>query len=117
MPEIDGLPAAGPTTLAAVKERLRITDAADDDRLQDLVDATNARVRGWNVARLALDADPVAWPADVILGTTMLCCRLWRRKDSPAGTAPVGDVVFVASSDADVAMLLRLGSYAAPGVG
>lgn len=118
MPEIAGLPATGPTTLALVKARLRVKDDDDDDRLQELVDATNARVRGWRVAALALETDPPVWPADVVLGATMLCARLWRRKDSPAGVEPMGDTfAFVARSDPDISLLLRIGAYAGPGLG
>jgi hypothetical protein len=99
---------------------LRIDDASDDDRLQELVDATNGRVRGWNVARLSLTygTPPPVWPPDVVLGTTMLAARLWRRKDSPAGVEPMGDAfAFVAKSDPDISMMLRIGAWAGPGVG
>lgn len=121
MPEIAGLPATGPTTLALVKERLRISDTADDDRLQDVVDAVNGRVRGWPVAALSLThgTPPPVWPADVVLGTTMLTVRLWRRKDSPAGVETVGELgpIYVQRNDPDIAVMLRLGSYGGAGLG
>jgi hypothetical protein len=82
------------------------------------VDATNVRVRGWNVARLALDVEPAAWPDDVVLGTTMLAARMWRRKNSPSGTEVMGDAfAFVAKSDPDISMYLRIGTYTGPAVG
>lgn len=119
MPEIPGLPVAGPTTLAAVKERLRVTDATDDDRLQDIVDAVNVRVRRWPVAATATETDPAAWTSDVVLGSTMLAARLWRRKDSPAGVETMGDLgpVYVQRNDPDIALLLRLGAYGGDGLG
>lgn len=121
MPEIAGLPATGPTSLSAVKTRLRVKDDDDDDRLQELVDAVNLRVRGWPVAALSLvhGAAPPSWPDDVVLGATMLAARLWRRKDSPAGVETVGELgpVYVQRNDPDIALLLRLGSYGGAGLG
>lgn len=117
MTELTGLPAEGPTTLAAVKVALTVKDAADDDRLTPYVDAANALVRSWPVSQSAVGAD--AWPAYIATGATMLASRWWRRKGTPAGVEAVGEAGFayVMRNDPDIAMMLKLGNYAGPGVG
>ena len=117
--ELVGLPDGGPTTLPAVKARLRIAadDTRDDAELADVVDAVNARVRRWPVAELAVGHE--TWPTDVALGAAMLAARLWRRRNSPAGVEAMGPdgATYVMRNDPDVAMLLRLGSWQPPGLG
>lgn len=118
MPEIAGIPAEGPTTLALVKAMLTVDDAADDDQLTAYVGAANALVRSARVAQEAATTPPV-WPPYVVVGTTMLAARWWRRKGSPSGVETVGDfgAVYVMRNDPDIGMMLKLGNYAPPGVG
>lgn len=131
MSEVSGLPATGPATLAQVKAELLYTntDAARDARLQLRVNAVNLWVRQLPIASDALTYGtpaypgapgvPPQWPDYVILGATMLCTRLWRRKDSPSGVEAFTDqgAVYVSRNDPDVAQLLKLGTYAPPRVG
>lgn len=122
--ELVGLPTDGPTGLASVKGQLGITDARDDARLQLIVDAVNSQVRSWPVSLAAVDtsttADPARpWPARIVLGATLLCARLFRRKNSPAGVEAFGaeGAAYVMRSDPDIAQLLELGSWQGPMVG
>lgn len=116
MTELTGLPAAGPTSLEAVKVALTVKDGADDARLTPYVDAANALVRSWPVSQAAVDS---SWPAYIVSGATMLAARWWRRKGTPAGVEAVGEAGFayVMRNDPDIAMMLKLGNYAGPGVG
>lgn len=117
--ELVGLPAGGPTTLAAVKVQLAIApaDVADDDRLTGIVAAVNNSIRGWKVAEAAVDQE--TWPDRIITGATLLCARLFRRKNSPAGVEAFGSqgAAYVMRNDPDIAMLLRLGTWQGPEVG
>lgn len=119
--ELAGLPAGGPATLAGVKLQLAIAvgDVSDDDELTEHVAAVNAQVRRWPVAAYALVPEPAAWPADVERGANLLAVRMWRRKSSPAGTEamPQLGAAYIARSDPEVAQLLQLGPWAAPGLG
>lgn len=117
--ELAGLPAGGPATLAAVKAHLKITDTADDTRLDSIVAAVNASIRRWRVAADSLATDPAAWPFHVVEGATLLAARLFRRKNSPAGVESFGELgaAYVMRNDPDIAMLLRLGSWQTPAVG
>lgn len=123
MTEVAGLPATGPITLAGVKAELGYVtvDAARDARLQTRVDATNAWVRSLPVAAdsLTYSLAPPAWPPYVTMGALMLCTRLWRRKDSPAGVEAFTEqgAVYVSRNDPDVAQLLQVGNYTPPKVG
>lgn len=125
MTELAGLPAAGPTDLAAVKLALSAGGAAypstHDGQLTPIVNAVNALVRTWPVAADALTygATPPAWPPYVVQGATMLATRLWRRKDSPSGVEAFTDAgaLYVSRNDPDVAQLLQLGSWRGPAVG
>jgi hypothetical protein len=122
MGEVAGLPAGGPTTLAAVKVQLTLPASADaqrDPTLQTYVDATNSVVRQLRVASDALELDPVAWPPYVVQGATMLAARLWRRRNSPSGVEAFTDqgAVYVQRNDPDIGILLRIGSYTSPLVG
>lgn len=117
--ELVGLPAQGPATLGGVRAFLRYKDpdTADDTDLAAVVAAVNALVRSWPCSASAVDA--VAFPANVERGAVMMAGRLFRRRESPAGVAAFGDMgaVYVMRNDPDVAMLLGLGSWSAPGVG
>lgn len=116
-PEPPVLPVGGPATLAGVKLRASIGDAADDAEIQGHVDAVNAQVRSWPVA---LQADGLeAWPADIVLGANMLGARLWRRKSTVGGVEIFGDnaLAYVRRNDPDIAMLLQLDDWAKPAVG
>lgn len=110
----------GPATLAGVKLQLGFTDDTDDERLDSIVDAVNVVVRALPVTSgVDLTADPIVWPATVVLGANMLAARLFRRKDSPSGVVDFGanGPVYVQRNDPDIALLLQLGDYAKPGVG
>lgn len=117
-----GLPVGGPTTLPMVRAalKLRPDDTDDDAELASVVGAVNYLVRRWPVSAQAV-ATPVAedWPDSIARGATMLATRLWRRKDSPAGVESFGQLgaAYVMRSDPDIAMLLKLGSWQAPGLG
>lgn len=117
--EVAGLPEDGPATVEDVTARLVATGATvtDTQTLDDIVDAVNDIVRRLPVASRAVDQE--TWPAAIRLGSTQLCLRLWRRKDSMDGVvAFAGDApVYVQRNDPDVAQLLELGSYAKPVVG
>lgn len=119
------LPVAGPGSLAALKQHLRIAaeDVDDDDQLDVIVAAVQSTVRRWPVAadaRGAVEDTPgEAWPEAVEYGATLLGARLYRRRNSPAGVETFGQLgaVYVMRNDPDVAMLLKLGPYARPAVG
>lgn len=117
MQEWPDLPTEGPATLANVKVQLDIEDNDDDTRLQFIVDAVNSQVRTWPVAESGSGEDQ--WPVRIQLGAVMLCTRLFRRKNSPAGVESFGTqgAVYVQRNDPDIGMLLGLGSWSAPGVG
>ena len=117
--ELVGLPAGGPTSLAAVREQLDMpaADVRDDEQLQLIVDAVNSEVRTWHVAADAVDQPE--WPDWIVQGATMLAARLHRRKGSPAGVEAFGSLgaTYVMRTDPDIAMLLKLGSWSRPQVG
>lgn len=115
--ELVGLPEGGPTSRAAVKESLKITDADDDPELDDIVAAVNNTVRTFKVSEAAVGADE--WPDRIARGSTMLAARLFRRKGSPAGVESFGSLggAYVMRTDPDIAMLLQLGTWAGPQVG
>lgn len=102
------LPAGGPATLPGVKETLRVKDDADDDRLTQVMEAANAKVRSWPIARQADGVEE--WPADIVYGTTQLVAWLWRRKDAPAGTDVVTNLTpaFVLRNSPEIAMMLGM---------
>lgn len=114
-----GLPVGGPTTRELVKSQLRIApdDVRDDAELADVVAAVNAEVRSWPQAAPA--AALGVWPDNYTRGATMLASRLWRRKNSPAGVEAFGSLgaSYVMRTDPDIAMLLKLGSWAGPELG
>lgn len=117
MPELPGLPAEGPATRTRVKGFLRITDATDDTRIDEVVAAVNSLVRTWPCSAASVDADE--FTANVTEGATMLAGRLFRRRESPAGVAAFGELgpVYVMRNDPDVAMLLNLGGWSRPQLG
>lgn len=115
--ELVGLPEGGPTSLPAVKAQLSITDAGDDTELTSIVDAVNNEVRTWSISQDAVGQPE--WPARIVQGCTMLAARLFRRKGSPAGVEAFGSLggAYVMRTDPDIAMLLKLGTWARPQVG
>jgi hypothetical protein len=117
--ELTALPAQGPATLGGVRAFLRYkaTDTTDDTELEGIVEAVNALVRAWPCSAPA--QGQTKFPANVTRGADMMAGRLFRRRESPAGVAAFGDMgaVYVMRNDPDVAMLLKLGSWAGPQVG
>lgn len=111
------LPPEGPATLPNVKVQLDITDNDDDAKLEFIIAAVNSQVRTWPVAEQGSGQDQ--WPVRIQLGAVMLCTRLFRRKNSPAGVESFGSngAVYVQRNDPDIAMLLGLGNWSAPQVG
>lgn len=123
--EVAGLPEGGPATLAAVRMRVGLEpdDTSADDDLEPIVEAVNDEVRAWRVAgRSAAPDTPVEdrlWRAGTALGANMLCQRLYSRRNSADGVVGFADgaPVYVQRNDPDIAMLLKLGSWASPGLG
>lgn len=123
--ELPDLPPAGPATLEAVKDQLRIdpTDTADDAYLARLVSGVNRKVRRWPVAGYASQAGTLpadrSWPEDILEGAVMLVARLARRRNSPAGFESFAGegAVYVQRNDPDIAQLLELGAYQGPVLG
>jgi hypothetical protein len=98
----------------------RQTPPGTRPRLQLRVDAVNAWVRCLPVASDALTYGPPPRPGPIRHhGAVMLATRLWRRKDSPSGVETFTDqgAIYVSRNDPDVARLLKLGTFAGPGVG
>lgn len=111
------LPGGGPATPAGLKQRLALTDGADDTFIDAVVAAVNVKVRRWPVSAHAVGLD--AWPADIVEGATMLAARLYRRRNSASGVEAFGaeGILYVRRNDPDIAMLLELGEYTPPAVG
>lgn len=102
--------------------------APADDTENEMIDlyvaAINPLVRGLAVCDKAnTDPAPDDWSGadlgDIVLGANMLCARVYRRKDSPAGLAAMGAgaPVYIERNDPDVAQLLQIGSYSGASVG
>ncbi len=117
------LPPAGPATLDAVKSDLRLSDTTDDTILTRIVTGVNRKVRRWPIAAYASAPDTVpadrTWPEDILQGAVMLCGRLYRRRNSPAGFESFGvdGAVYVQRNDPDIAQMLEIGSWMPPAVG
>lgn len=98
--------------VARVKKHLGITasDAADDELLGWVVDATNAWVAGIPYVLNRTTIDPTwAWSADIMQGATMLAARWYRRRNTPSGVESMTDnVVYLPRRDGDVDLLLHL---------
>jgi hypothetical protein len=112
------LPAGDPTTVELVDAQLKL-NGAEDARLALPVAAANAVVVGLPVAQVLDVETPGAWPANVVLGATLLAARLYLRKNSPRGKERAGGegAILVAQGDPDIALLLELGPHARPSVG
>lgn len=110
-------PVTGPIDVDVIVAWAKIgDDTAKRDELDLIIAATNAVVRDLPVAQLA-GVDPEPWSDRVIAGATMLCKRLWRRRNTPDGVQQVNDdgsVTYVARNDPDIALLLELGAYRKP---
>lgn len=107
---------AGPATLDAVRRHLRVTTTADDDLIQDAVDAANA----WISTLPGPQQINEDWFPNLVQGGVMLAARLFRRRNSPAGVeafSDLGGAVYVQRNDPDIAMMLGLGPYARPRTG
>jgi len=121
------LPLVGPGGLELLKAQLHIAedDLTDDETLDTIVAAVATVIRTLPVAgdASAPAADPMVlleeWPDYITYGATLLGARLFRRRNSPAGVEAFGEFgpVYVQRNDPDIAMMLRLGSWARPGVG
>lgn len=113
----------GPTSDELVKAHLKIDDAVDDAAIGRAVAAVNQLVRELPIAApFNTDPAPADWDtagARIVQGATMLAARLFERRNSPNGVAAFGDgaTAYVQRNDPDVAILLRIGPYAKPGVG
>ncbi len=106
------LPNTPVTTRDVVKDWLRITTAADDTDLDDIVEAVDDFIRGLtSVERIEPTlTEGGMWPSRYRLGAKMLAGRLLRRRNSPEGVASfLGEgVAYVRRVDPDVSSLLRL---------
>lgn len=105
----------GPATPDLVASWLTGMDAPNQD-VVDTTAAVNAVIRRW----VAVPPDGTEWGADTVRGAVMLAGRFYRRRNSPSGVMEglSGEgAVYVARTDPDVAMLLRIGPYADPVVG
>lgn len=114
--ELPGLP-PGPATLALAKTYIDITDARDDNLLEWITEAVNAKIRSWPVAKHAQHQP--TWPADIVLGASHFVARLFARRGTPQGYEAFGDggAVFVQRIDPELAQALELGTYTKPQVG
>lgn len=103
-----------PLDPSVVAEWLGLPPGHDTATLGLAVAAAEAMVtnRPWLAG-----VDP--WPADVELAAIQLAGRLYRRRNTPSGVEPFGDVsaVYVARTDPDIARALRMGAHAMPTLG
>lgn len=90
--------------------------SAPDDHVNRCTAAVNAFVGALPSAPRTTAGE---WSESTALAATMLAARLVRRRNSPAGVEAFTDTgaVYVSRYDADVALMLRMGDYAAPKVG
>lgn len=113
-----------PPTLDDLKSDMRITDARDDVRLQDMLDAALAFVAGvhdvasggtYNVMDDPFSSAPPP-DADMALGTVRLAARWHTRGRSPDGLVNAGDLgtTRVTTFDADIDRQLKIGRHALP---
>lgn len=120
--------ALGPATEASARVMLNldVDDDRDDDKLALNLNAANQFVAGLRIAKahVALvvpdPADPKPWPYSLVLATTLLTARWFRRSNSPAGVVDLGGeagVAYVQRNDPDIAQMLGLGPYTRPAVG
>lgn len=73
-----------------------------------------ARATAAFVASLPAGAAP--WSDTVTLGAVMLCARLYRRRNSPAGIEALTDLgtSYVSRYDSDIARMLRIDTFMGP---
>lgn len=105
-----------PPALDELKSDMKITDARDDARLQQVLDAAVAYVERAHAGAFAFAevvSDLPEVPADIQLGTLRLAGRWHIRRRSPDGVIQAGDlgVSRVPTVDADIERLLRVGRY------
>lgn len=111
MPE---LTAGDPATLATKSLAwLGTSNQADKDNAPDIAAAVVVFVNTLPAV------DPAGWDDQQRLGAVILCARLIRRRNSPAGVEAFGDqgAVYVRRNDPDVAQLLGLDRWARPRIG
>ncbi|MEU3475348.1 hypothetical protein [Rhodococcus sp. NPDC006774] len=101
---------------AAVTVQLGLPAA--DDHVPGVVDAVAGLLYRWHDCTLApenaaVPAESAVWPDDLFRGAVMLAAKLHRRRNTPDGTLANDDYgpVYVARSDPDISMLLRLGKW------
>jgi hypothetical protein len=99
---------------AAVESWLGLPSGHDATTLTLACAAAEAMVN-----RLPWLAGVDPWPGDVNLAAIQLAGRLYRRRNTPSGVEPFGDVsaVYVARTDPDIARALRIGAHSMPAVG
>ncbi len=100
-----------PPALGALKTDLKVDDARDDERLQQVLDAAVAFVERVHPG-VGATANP---DPDLVLGTLRLAGRWHVRRRSPDALIAAGDLGTsrVPSFDPDIDRLLRLGKFRA----
>lgn len=112
------------TSTADVKLWLNLSDDVDDQLVDACVAAANAFVASIPYLNPPTVTPPIDPPVEPVVdpqtaqGATMLAARLYRRRNSPGGVEAYTDAaVYVARTDPDVALLLKLGPNKPPQVG
>ena len=89
-----------------------------DPHIAGVVDAVAGLMARWHdLTVTTAEADPVpasaVWPDDLHRGAVMLAAKLHRRRNTPDGTLASEEFgpIYVARSDPDISMLLRLGRW------
>ena len=108
-----------PPELAELKTDMKIadTDTRDDDRLQQVLDASVAFVERMHAGAFNFSEELVSElpdvPADLQLGTLRLAGRWHVRRRSPDALIQAGDLGAsrVPSFDPDIERLLRIGRH------
>jgi hypothetical protein len=111
--------------VADVKAQLRLSgaDTADDDLVTRCAAAVEPQVQrarpdGYPTVDPLLAAPVYAPDAEVYQAAVMLAARLVRRRNSPGGVETFGEsVTYVSRYDPEIALALRTGLWALPGVG
>lgn len=117
---LPAVPAGGPADLAVVATRCKVVEATDPDDFDlvtSVVLAVNDVVRRLpqpleQIVRHVDDTPELnTWSPSTIHGATMLCIRVFRRKNTPAGVESFvdGGVAYVRRTDPDIAMMLGIG--------
>ena len=101
-------------TPSAVETYLGLTAERDAAELGRVVAAVNDLIGEWTGLT---DADEAG--ERIKFGALMLAARVFRRRNSPAGVAALGErgPVYVSRNDPELAMMLGIGNYRRPVVG